>query len=175
MLKKIAITVVVLIAALLLFATTKPDTFMVQRVATIHAPPERIFPLINDFHNWGVWSPWEKLDTAMTRTFSGPESGVGAVYAWSGNSDVGSGRMEITESVPSSKITLALDFLSPFESHNITEFVLAPSGDSTTVTWTMRGPNQYIGKVMSVFVSMDQMIGKDFVAGLANLKTATEQ
>ena len=176
MLKRIAITVVVLIAALLLFATTKPDTFMVQRVATIHAPPERIFPLLNDFHNWGVWSPWEKLDTAMTRTYSGPESGVGATYAWSGNSDVGTGRMEITQSVAPTQVMIALDFLSPFESHNTAELVLTPAGDSTTtVTWTMRGPNQYIGKVMSVFVSMDKMIGKDFEAGLANLKTATEQ
>lgn len=175
MLKKIAVTVVVLVAALLLFATTKPDTFMVQRTTTIKAPPERIFPLINDFSNWGQWSPWEKLDTAMTRSYSGPTSGVGAVYAWSGNKDVGSGRMEITESVPFSKVTLALDFLTPFESHNVTDFALVPSGDSTTVTWTMRGPNLYIGKVMSIFVSMDKMIGKDFVAGLANLKAATEQ
>ena len=175
MLKKILLTVVGLIAALLLFATTKPDTFMVQRSLTIKAPPERIFPLINDFNNWGQWSPWEKLDPAVTRTYSGPASGVGAAYAWSGNKDVGSGRMEITESVPYTKITLALDFLSPFESHDTAEFALVPSGDSTTVTWTMRGPNLYLGKVMSVFVSMDKMIGKDFVAGLANLKAATEQ
>ena len=175
MLKKIVLTLVVLVAALLLFATTKPDTFMVQRSATIKAPPERIFALINDFNNWGQWSPWEKLDTAMTRTYSGPASGVGAVYAWSGNKDVGSGRMEITESVPFSKVTLALDFLTPFETHNTTEFALVPSGDSTTVTWTMRGPNLYLGKVMSIFVSMDKLIGKDFVAGLANLKAATEQ
>lgn len=175
MLKKIVVTLLVLVAALLLFATTKPDTFMVQRAVTIKAPPERIFALINDFNNWGQWSPWEKLDTAMTRTYSGPASGVGAVYAWSGNKDVGSGRMEITEAVPYSKITLALDFLTPFETHNVTEFALLPSGDSTTVTWTMRGPNLYVGKVMSIFVSMDKMIGKDFVAGLANLKAATEQ
>lgn len=175
MFKKIAVTVVVLVAALLLFATTKPDTFMVQRAATIKAPPERIFPLINNFSNWGQWSPWEKLDPAMARTYSGPDSGVGAVYAWSGNKDVGSGRMEITESVPNSKITLALDFLTPFESHNTTEFAMVPSGDSTTVTWTMRGPNLYVGKVMSIFVSMDNVIGKDFVTGLANLKAATEQ
>lgn len=175
MLKKIALTVVVLVTALLLFATTKPDTFMVQRSTTIKAPPDRIFALINDFNNWGQWSPWEKLDTAMTRTYSGAASGVGAVYAWSGNKDVGSGRMEITESMPYAKITLALDFLTPFESHNTTEFALTPVGDSTTVTWTMRGPNQYIGKVMSVFVSMDKLIGKDFVAGLTNLKAATEQ
>ncbi len=175
MFKKIIVTLMVLVAALLLFATTKPDTFMVQRSTTIKAPPERIFALINDFNNWGQWSPWEKLDTAMARTYSGPASGVGAVYAWSGNKDVGSGRMEITESVPNAKVTLALDFLTPFESHNTTEFALVPSGDSTTVTWTMRGPNLYVGKVMSIFVSMDKMIGKDFVAGLANLKTVTEQ
>lgn len=175
MFKKIIVTLVVLVAALLLFATTKPDTFMVQRSLTMKAPPERIFALINDFNNWGQWSPWEKLDTAMTRTYSGPASGVGAGYAWSGNKEVGSGRMEITESVPYSRITLALDFLTPFESHNTTEFALVPSGDSTTVTWTMRGPNLYVGKVMSIFVSMDNMIGKDFVAGLANLKAATEQ
>jgi uncharacterized protein YndB with AHSA1/START domain len=174
MLKKIAVTIVVLLAALLLFATTRPDTFQVARSVRIAAPPEKIFPYLEDFHHWGAWSPWEKMDPAMTRTYSGAASGPGAVYAWAGNSDVGTGRMEITETVPPSKVMIALDFLSPFETHNTAEFLLGATGDSTTVTWTMRGPNLYIGKVMGIFVSMDRMIGKDFEAGLVNLKSVAE-
>lgn len=174
MLKKILLGIVILIAGILALALTKPDRFEIQRSIRIGATSDSIFPYLNDFHQWGRWSPWEKLDPAMTRTFSGPASGVGAQYGWTGNKDVGTGKMEILESVPTSRLLLALDFLAPFEAHNTTEFVLAPVGDSTDVTWTMRGPNLFIGKVMSVFVSMDKLVGPDFEQGLANLKAAAE-
>jgi len=175
MFKKIAIVILVLLAAVLIYAATKPDTFEVQRSATIKAPPEKIFPLLNDFHSWQTWSPWEKLDPALKRTYSGAPSGQGSVYAWEGNSKVGAGRMEVMQSIPSSRIGIKLDFLKPFEGHNVAEFTLAPNGDSTTVTWAMRGPNPYLGKVMSVFVNMDRMVGRDFETGLANLKAAAER
>ena len=175
MIKTIAIVIVVVIAAILIFAATKPETFTVQRAASIKAPPEKIFAVLDDFHNWGVWSPWEKMDPDMKRTFSGAANGKGAVYEWQGNSKVGQGRMEITDATAPSQVTIKLDFIKPFEGHNVAEFVLQPSGDATNVTWTMRGPSPYIAKVMSVFCNMDSMIGKDFEAGLANLKAATEK
>lgn len=175
MLKKIAIIVVVLIAAILIFAATRPDDFRVQRAASIKAPPEKVFALINDFNRWGAWSPWEKKDPAMKRTFGAATSGKGAKYAWEGNKDVGKGSMEIAESSPSSKVTIKLDFIEPFEGHNIVDFTLEPKGDSTNVTWSMHGPMPFISKVISVFCNMDSMIGKDFEAGLSNLKAAAEK
>jgi hypothetical protein len=174
MLKKSAAVLAALVVVILILATTKPDTFQVRRSASFKAAPDSIWPYLVDFHNWSAWSPWERLDTAMTRTYSGAPSGVGAVYAWSGNKKVGTGRMEITGAEPDSSLTIALDFFTPFESHNTARFALAASGDSTTVTWTMSGPSPYISKVMSVFVSMDRLVGKDFETGLANLKTVVE-
>jgi uncharacterized protein YndB with AHSA1/START domain len=175
MLKNIAIAVVVLVAAVLLFAATRPDNFSVERTASIKAPPEKIFPLITNLHSWGSWSPWENMDPAMKRTYSGAASGKGAVYAWQGNSKVGEGRMEITDVSPPSEVTIKLDFVKPFEGHNIAEFKLEPKGDSTNVTWTMYGPTAYVAKVIGIFVSMDSMIGKEFETGLANLKTVAEK
>ncbi len=174
MIKKIGIAVVVLLAALLIYAATQPDTFRVQRATSIKAPPERIFAVLNDFLRWDAWSPWEKKDPAMKRTFSAVTSGKGAVYAWEGNRDVGQGRMEIAESVAPSKVAIKLDFVKPFETHNIVEFTLEPKGDSTQVTWAMQGPMPYVSKLITVFVNMDGMIGKDFESGLANLKAVTE-
>ncbi|HMH19269.1 MAG TPA: SRPBCC family protein [Burkholderiales bacterium] len=174
MLKTIAIAVVVLIATVLVFAATKPDTFSVERSTSIKAPPEKIFPLLNDFRRWDAWSPWEKKDPAMKRTYSAQTSGKGAEYAWEGNKDVGQGRMEIAESAPPSRVAIKLDFLKPFETHNRVEFTLEPKGDSTSVTWAMQGPAPYVSKLMQVFVSMDKLIGKDFETGLANLKAAAE-
>ena len=166
MLKIIAILASVLIAGLLIFAATKPDTFRVQRATSINAPPEKIFALINDLHNWGAWSPWEKMDPAMKRTHSGTAQGTGAGYAWDGNSKVGKGRMEITDTSPPSKIVIKLDFDKPFEAHNVSEFTLDPKGDATDVTWAMYGPNTFLGKVIQVFMSMDDMVGKQFETGL---------
>jgi hypothetical protein len=175
MLKTIAVVVVVFVVALLAYAATKPGSFGVQRTATIKASPEKIFPLINDYHNWGSWSPYEKLDPNMKKTLSGAANGKGAVYEWAGNSKAGAGRMEIVDSVPSSKVTIKLDFSKPMEGHNIAEFTLEPNGDSTNVTWAMSGPASYLTKLASVFVDLDKMIGKDFETGLANLKTVTEK
>jgi hypothetical protein len=175
MIKTIAIVAVVLIAAVLIYAATRPDAFRVERAASVKAPPAKIFPLINDFHNWGAWSPWEKLDPALKRTYGGPESGKGAVYEWEGNSKVGAGRMEIVDSAAPSKVVIKLDFLRPFEAHNVAEFTLDAKGDATTVTWAMHGPAPYMSKLMGVFVSMDKMVGKDFETGLANMKAAAEK
>ena len=175
MINIIAIIVVVLIAALLGFAATRPDTFRVQRATSIKAPPEKIFALINDFHSWGSWSPWEKMDPTMKRTHSGAANGKGAVYEWEGNNKVGKGRMEIMDTSPPSKVTIKLDFVKPFEGHNIAEFTLEAKGDSTNVTWAMYGPNPYIAKLIHMFFNMDNMIGKDFKTGLAKLKTVAEK
>jgi uncharacterized protein YndB with AHSA1/START domain len=175
MLKRLAMVVVVLLVALLVFAATRPDAFRVERTATINAPPEKIFPLIADFHEWGAWSPYEKLDPAMQRTFGGAAQGKGAVYEWNGNKTVGQGRMEITDAPAASRVVIKLDFIRPFASSNTAEFVLEPRGGSTDVTWAMHGPNTYMGKLMDVFVDMDDMIGKDFTAGLANLKAVAER
>jgi hypothetical protein len=173
---KISVTVVVvLLAALLGFAATKPDTFRVERATSIKAPPEKIFPLINDLRSWGAWSPWEKLDPTMKRTYSGAANGLGAVYEWEGDGKVGAGRMEITESSPSSRVILKLDFLKPFEAHNVAEYTLEAKGDSTNITWAMHGPSPFVSKVMQVFFSMDRMVGKDFETGLANLKAIAEK
>jgi uncharacterized protein YndB with AHSA1/START domain len=171
----VAIVVVVLLVALLGYASTKPDTFRIERKTTISAPPEKIFPLIDDFHGWAAWSPWEKLDPDMKRTFSGAERGKGAVYAWEGNGKAGAGTMEITDSSPPSKLTIKLDFIRPFEGHNVAEFTLEPSGGATRVTWAMHGPSSYLSKVMGVFISMDSLVGKDFEAGLAAMKAAAEK
>lgn len=174
MLKIIVIVLIILVAAVLAIAMTKPDSFRVERKIGIKSSPNKIFPLIDDFHNWSSWSPWERMDPAMRRTHSGAASGQGAVYEWEGNSKVGKGRMEITEASPS-KVTIKLDFLKPFEGHNVAEFTLEPQSDSTSVTWAMYGPAPFFSKVMQVFVSMDKMIGKDFDSGLANLKAIAEK
>ena len=175
MFKKIAIVIVAALAILVILAATKPDTFRVERSATIKAPPEKIFPLIDDFHRWDAWSPWEKRDPAMKRTHSGAPAGKGAVYEWDGNKDVGKGRMEILESTPPSKVLIKLDFIEPFEGHNTATFTLKPEGATTNVNWVMEGPANFISKVMQVFMSFDSMIGKDFEAGLANMKAVAER
>ena len=175
MLKKIAIGIVVILALIMGLALTKPDTFAMQRQTTIKAAPEKIMALIGDFHNWPTWSPWEKLDPNMQRTFSGAPNGKGAVYAWQGNSDVGRGRMEIIDYAPPNTVTIQLAFMEPVAITNTTQFVLTPHADGTTVTWKMNGPMPFISKVMSVFTSMDAMIGKDFEKGLVQLKAAAEK
>jgi hypothetical protein len=170
-----AAVLVIAVAAVLILAATKSDTFSVQRVAIVKAPPERIFSLINDFRQWGAWSPYETKDPEMKRTYSGAASGKGAVYAWDGNNNVGSGRMEILDASTPSKIIIKLDFFRPFEGHNTAEFTMLPQGDTTNVTWLMRGPASFLSKVMQVFINLDNMIGKDFEIGLANLKKLTEK
>ena len=175
MFKNIVIAVVVVIAGILVYAATRPDSFSVQRTTSIHAPPDKVFAMINDFHRWSEWSPWEKLDPEMKRTFTGPPAGQGTVYEWAGNSQVGAGRMEILKAAPASKVDIKLDFIKPFEGHNVAEFTLTPQGENTEVLWAMHGPAPFVTKLMGVFVSMDSMIGKDFEAGLANMKGVAEK
>ena len=172
----IAVVLAIAIAIVLILAAAKPDTFTVQRAAVVKAPPEKIFPLINDFHRWGTWSPWEGKDPGMKRTYSGTASGRGAVYAWDGNKNVGSGRMEILDASSPSKIVIKLDFLKPFEAHNTAEFTMLPQGDgATNISWVMHGPAPFMSKMMQVFMNIDSMVGKDFEIGLSNLKKLTEK
>ncbi|KQY98895.1 polyketide cyclase [Caulobacter sp. Root1455] len=175
MLKIIAIVVAVAIVALLGYAATKPNHFRVARSTVIKAPPEKIYALIDDFHKWGAWSPYEKLDPAMTRTYGGPASGLGSTYAWSGNGKAGAGRMEIIEAAAPSKLVTSLDFTKPFEVHNKAIFTLVPEGEATRVTWAMEGPSPFLFKVMDVIFNMDRMAGKDFETGLASLKAEAEK
>jgi uncharacterized protein YndB with AHSA1/START domain len=167
--------IVVAILVILIMAASKPDVFRVHRATVIKAPLEKIFPLLNDFRNWGGWSPWEKMDPDLKRDYSGAPTGKGAIYGWVGNKKVGEGRMEIMESVPPSRIALNLDFLRPFEAHNTVVFTLTPQGDGTGVSWDMQGPTPFMFKVMHVVMNMDRMVGKDFEAGLANLKALAEK
>jgi hypothetical protein len=170
----IGVVVVVAIAGILLYAATKPDSFRVQRVVLINAPSDKVFPLINDIKAWTVWSPYEKKDPAMKRTYGAVTAGKGATYAWDGDKNVGQGSMEIVESGPR-KILIKLDFLKPFEAHNMGEFLLEPKGDSTSVTWATYGPSPYMSKVIGTFMNIDDLIGRDFEKGLADLKAAAEK
>ncbi|MGQ7815079.1 SRPBCC family protein [Metapseudomonas furukawaii] len=167
--------IVVAILGVLGYAAISPDHFRIERTASIAAPPEKVFPLINDFQQWPAWSPWEKIDPTLKRSYSGPQAGVGAVYAWQGNNEVGTGRMEITGSQPVSKVEIKLDFQMPFEAHNTAEFTLNPENGGTRVTWVMYGPSPYTHRLMQVFFDMDDMVGSRFDQGLANLKAAAEQ
>ena len=175
MIKQLLLVVLGIVAIILVRATFIKGSFRVERSVTIKAPPERIFGLINDFHNFGQWSPWEHLDPDMQRSITGAASGKGAVYEWSGNSKAGAGRMEILESTPSSKILIKLDFIKPIAGTNTSEYTITPQGDSTKVTWAMYGPSPFVSKVMQVFVTMDKLIGGDFERGLSTLKTVAEK
>jgi hypothetical protein len=181
MLEIVAIIVAVLViavAVVLILAANKPDKFSVQRATTVKAAPEEIVPLINDFRRWESWSPYEHKDPAMKRSYSGAESGKGAIYAWHGNRNVGSGRMEIIDASAPSKTVIKLDFFTPFEGHNIAEFTMLPQGGSsriTEVSWRMHGPAPLMSKLMQVFMNIDTMIGSDFEVGLANLKRLAEK
>lgn len=178
MFTRIALTLVagliVLASVFIGLAAMKPDTFRVERSASIKAPPEKIFFLLNDFDNFTAWSPYEKKDPAMKRVIGGAPSGKGAVYEWDGNETVGKGRLEIVDSVPPKKIDMTLDFEKPFPANNIVVFTLEPKGGETGVTWTMHGPAPFVSKLMQVFFDMDRMVGADFETGLANLKTLAE-
>lgn len=175
MLKVIGAIAVIAIATILILAAAKPDNFVVQRTLDINTSPEKIYPFISDFRNWTIWSPYEKLDPNLQRTYSGAAAGKGAVYEWSGDGKAGKGRMEIIKTEEPNSIVIALDFFAPFEAHNIAEFTLESRGDASTVTWAMRGPSPFITKIMQVFFSMDKMVGADFETGLANLKQISEK
>jgi len=178
MLKILAVIAAIVVAALggvLALAMTKPDHFRIERRAAIKAPPDKVFALIEDFRAWRAWSPYETKDPDMQRSYSGADRGRGARYAWSGNGNVGSGRMEIVEAAAPSTLRIKLDFSTPFEAHNIAEFTLVPRGEATEVSWAMDGPAPLLSKVMQVFFDFDKMIGGDFEAGLASLKASAER
>ena len=170
----ILILLVLVLAALLAYAAMRPADFRIARSTTIAAPPDKIFPLIDDFARWAAWSPYEKLDPNMKRSRSGPETGTGSAYSWEGNKKVGQGRMEIIETAPPARLAIQLDFIKPFEARNRADFTLEPAGGGTKVTWTMTGKSPFMMRLMGLFMNMDRMIGKDFDTGLASLKTLAE-
>ncbi len=174
MIKKLAAGLGALVIILVIVIALQPPSFQVERSIQIAAPPTTPFSLINNFHHWEQWSPWAKLDPAMETTYEGPESGVGAVYRWSGNGDVGEGQMTITESTPGEKIVLSLEFKKPFEAQNTTVFLFVADGNTTTLVWRMEGTNNFIGKAMGLVMNMDAMIGESFEQGLAELKVISE-
>lgn len=151
------------------------DTYVVERSVTIQAPPERVYDQVADFHHWTAWSPWEGLDPDLRRTYSGAESGTGAVYAWSGNRRAGQGRMQIVEADRASRVRIALAFEKPFKARNDTVFTIVPSGSGTRVTWWMSGKQTLMTKVMGIFKSMEDFLGPDFDRGLARLKAVAEE
>ena len=174
MIKTIALIAVAAIGLLLIVAATRPDTFRVERTASIKAPPDKLHGLINDMKVFNTWNPYNLKDPNIKGEYQGPQAGPGAAYHFAGNKDVGKGSIAITDSAPS-KVTMKLDMLEPFEGHNVVEFIIAPKGDATEVTWAMHGPSPYIGKLMGLVFNMDKMIGRDFEAGLANLKARAEK
>ena len=173
MLLYILIGLAVIIAAIIIAASAKPDTVHYERSIIIHAPPERILTHLVDFHKWGAWSPWEKMDPGMKREYSGAASGKGATYAWSGNGKAGEGSMEVME-VTTNAVNVDLRFIKPFRNECVIRFRCIPEAANTKLTWTMNGPNLFMGKVMGLFINMDRMIGKDFESGLVELKKQAE-
>lgn len=163
------------LVAVVAYASTKPDTFIVRRAARIAAPPERIFPLIASLRQMNAWNPFVSSDPAIEIAYSGPESGKGAAHSWDGNREVGAGRIEITDAVAPSRIVMQLDMARPMEAHNQVEFTLEPDGDRTKVTWAMSGRQPLAGKVMSLFVDCEKMVGAQFEKGLASLEAIAER
>lgn len=175
MLKYILLGLAAVVVLFLIVAAFQPGDFRVSRTATIAAPAPAVFEQINDLQKWNAWSPWAKLDPNVKNTFEGPPSSVGASFAWAGNSQVGEGKMTITESLPAERIEMRLEFLKPFAATNTTEFTFKPTGNQTTVTWSMAGQNKFIGKCMSLVMNCDKMIGGQFEQGFANLKAIVEK
>ncbi len=166
---------IIALAVMMIRAMSRPDEFRIERAIDIAAPPERIFPLLNDFRAWPQWSPWEKKDPAMTRRYGATTVGAGATYAWEGDRNVGKGEMRIADTMPPSRVAIDLHFIKPFRARNAVAFTLEPRGAGTYVTWTMRGPSPFLFKIMHLFIDMDRMVGKDMEQGLANLKAAAER
>ena len=158
----VVLVLLIAVGAVLAYAATRPDTFRIERATSIKAPPEKIFPLIHDFHRWAGWSPYEKKDPAMKKTYSGAASGKGAIYEWEGDRNVGKGRIEITGATPPSKVALDLHMMKPVAARNAIEFTLEPKGETTRVTWAMAGQVPYMAKLMHLVFDMDSMVGKDF-------------
>jgi len=174
MTKKILIAIGVIVVVFLIVVALQPAEFRVVRSASMSAPPPVVFAQVNDFHKWEAWSPWEKLDPALKRTYEGPSAGTGAIYRWAGNNQVGEGSMTIMESRPSDLIRIKLEFLKPFASTADTEFTFKPEGNQTAVTWSMAGKNNFMAKAMCLFMNMDKMVGGQFEQGLAQMKSLVE-
>lgn len=167
--KKAALLLAVLVACVVGYVASQPNQFRVTRSATISGPPADVFAQVNDFHHWNAWSPWAKKDPAAKNSFEGPSSGEGAMFSWSGNHEVGEGRMTLTESSPNERVQIRLDFEKPFKSTSTAEFTFKPVGDQTVVTWSMFGERNFICKACSVVMNMDEMIGGEFEKGLASM------
>ena len=174
MLKWIFGAVAALLVAFLIVVAMQPSDFRIERSATMRAPSIEPFAQVNEFQNWRAWSPWEKVDPALKRSYQGPRAGTGAVYAWQGNKDVGEGRMTITESRPGELVRIRLEFFKPFAANNTAEFSFKPSGDGTAVTWSMTGQNNFVSKAICLFVDMDKMVGGMFEQGLSQMKSLVE-
>lgn len=170
----VLIIIVCALGIILGLASTKPRTFRYERSIAIHAAPEKIFPYLNDLHKGSQWSPWEKKDPNIVVKHSGAAEGVGAVYEWNGNNQVGAGRMEIIESVAPVNVLIKIDFYKPMKSTNSVQYTLVQAGDITTMTWTMYGNNNFMGKLISVFIDCEEMCGREFDKGLASLKSIVE-
>jgi hypothetical protein len=168
-LKKIGIVLAVVVVSFIVVIALQPSEFRIERSRKIEAPGWVVFNHVNNLQRWSRWSPWEKLDPNMEKKHSGPEAGVGAIYEWSGNDQVGTGRMTIEESVVPEKVGIKLEFLEPFEATNQTTFTFLPEGQGVKVTWAMEGHNGFFAKAFSLFNDMDAMVGKDFETGLAEL------
>ncbi len=174
--KKFTLAVGILIAAVLVYAAFQPNTFLISRSVIMNAAPEKIYPYMSDFHKGELWTPYEKRDPSMKRTFSGSENGKGAVYEFAGDKKkVGSGRLEIIDAIPPTKVVLTLDLIEPMKGHNIVEYSIEPQSRGTKVTWSMRGTNNYLSKLICTFINVDKMVGGDFEAGLANLNALVEK
>ena len=169
------LVLLVLVAAAFAVAASRPNTMRIERVIDVAAPPDRIFPLLNDFHHWRGWSPWEELDPNLQRTYGGPAAGPGAHYAWVGNKKVGEGRMEIMESAQNAHVKIALQFIKPFPANNTVDLTLSPTATGTHVQWVMNGASPLMMRLFGLFMNMDAMIGKDFEKGLAGIKRLAEQ
>jgi hypothetical protein len=174
MLKKILIALAATILVFLTVVAMQPAEFRVVRSATIAAPAAAVFAQVNDFHKWEAWSPWAKIDPAMKQAYGGAGAGVGAMYTWTGNKEVGEGRMTVTESRPDEFIKIRLEFLKPFAATNTAEFTFKADGDRTAVTWSMTGRNNFVGKAICLFMNMDKMVGTEFEKGLAQIKSVVE-
>ncbi len=174
MIKKLFILVLLLIAGFLIAASLQPAEFRTERSLVIAAPPAVVFDQINDFHKWDKWSPWAKMDPKANNTFGGPDTGVGSTFAWDGNSEVGAGKMTVTDYKPGELLRLHMEFIKPFTGSSTAEFTFKPEGQGTKATWAMYGPNNFIGKMMSLVFNCDKMVGGKFEEGLAAIKTLAE-
>lgn len=174
MLKKILIALAAILVVLIVVVATRPSEFRIARTTTIAALAPAVFAQVNDFHKWEAWNPWAKIDPAMRQTYEGAPSGIGAIYTWAGNHEVGEGRMTLTESRPSDLIGVRLEFLKPFKAANVAEFTFRPEGGQTVVTWSMTGRNNFMAKALHLVMNMDRMVGGQFEKGLAQMKAVVE-